>query len=110
MTEENIPTREDFIRGQSISLLGTEGESLKERAEKGMERIESEAMANGFIAAQNNMQASVGEAMRDYAERVWAQCSAWHAEQGMGVHGAEDEHNPHTLENRDKLLKEYGLR
>lgn len=65
--------------------------------------------AEGFLTAQQTMQETVGEAMRDYAERVWAQCSAWHAEQGMGVHGAEDEHNPHTVENRAKLMEEFGL-
>lgn len=108
MTEE-IPTRETFIDFLSFNVMGQKSESLHERAEKGMQAIENEARADGFMAAQQTMQETVGEAMRDYAERVWAQCSAWHAEQGMGVEGAEDKHNPHTVKNRAKLMEEFGL-
>lgn len=73
------------------------------------DRFIGSVQADGFIAAQNNMQMSLDSAMREYAERVWADCAQWHKEVGHGVDGAGDKFNPHTLENREKAKQMWGL-
>ena len=36
--------------------------------------------------------------LREVQAEAWAECSQWHAEQGMPVNGAATEHNPYRQE------------
>ena len=54
--------------------------------------------AVGHMAAQEAMQSTIDASIQEVQERVWAECSQWHAEQGMPVYGAGNEHNPYRAE------------
>lgn len=109
MTPTEDEVRKSYVGFSKITENPGDEMKTYEELDAEFDQFLGSVRADGFMAAQSTMQETVGEAMRDYAERVWAQCSAWHAEQGMGVEGAEDKHNPHTVENRAKLMEEFGL-
>lgn len=48
--------------------------------------------------------ALVAPALQAARAEAWAECSQWHAEQGMPVNGAGDEHNPYRAEGDGRAV------
>lgn len=77
-------------------------EDRAEEFDKKMKAVVGMVRSEAYVAFRAMYESELDEAMRHVAEIRWAECAQWHKEQGMGVHGSEDEFNPYTQKNVQK--------
>lgn len=75
---------------QVAKVLAANWRNMHTNESLGQQRMLARALAEaGFLAPAP---------LREVQAEAWAECSQWHAEQGMPVNGAGDEHNPYRAE------------